>query len=420
LISQYVQINRKKYAVGLLWQPSVSGVTTRAYAARLAHGIDRKANLYIGYNSMVGLGARSRGHRSGMPSLAAEILNSLSEYSSFLGVFQVDKKFVLIAVRNGIILQDLLFTDEVQARQKYSELTEIPDWGALFAPAVWGMPRAIDRNLSDIVSGNVRSVLRPISRVGVGMLSLLMLVLFGFAMLYFFREPINQILTPKKTVATLDPELAMEYKRQIEEKNKELDKQYNMHQEPEIEPLVMPYEVLPDTAERANVCYKGIAFLMQPVTGWNQTSVECSETHVVARFRRSFGTLDSFYAVAGELMPGAFVQEISDEEVMVRAKLPEVPTVKSQDSRDADSIIRELVSRFQGINITPTTNAVVDVVSNQSQSAEIYLVELGVETKLIPSEFLNVLDGFDGVYITKVTWDIRRKIWNYEVIIYAK
>ena len=369
---------------------------------------------------MVGLGARSRGHRSGMPSLAAEVFNSLPEYSSFLAVFQVDKKFVLIAVRNGVILQDLLFLDEVLARKKYSELAEIPDWGALFAPATWGMPRAVDRKPEELVSGGVRAVLRPISKFGVGVLSLLMFAGFVFLLLYFFREPINQIITPKKPVATLDPELAMEYKRQIEEKNKELDKEFNMHQEKQIEPLVMPYEILPDTAARAEVCYKGIAFLMQPITGWNQISVECSETHVSAKFRRSFGTLDGFYSMATDLMPGAFVQEISDEEILVRAKLPDVEIKPSQDSRDADSVVRELISRFQGINITPTTNSVVDIVSNKDQSAEVYLVELGVETKLIPSEFLRVLDGFSGVYITKVSWDVRKKTWNYEVIIYAK
>ncbi len=105
---QYVQIKRKKYAAGLLWQPLVSGFTPRTYAYKLARGIDRRLNLYIAYNNMIGLGARVNGLRSGMPSVANEIIEALPGYSSMLCAFKIDGKFVLVAVRNGVILQDLL------------------------------------------------------------------------------------------------------------------------------------------------------------------------------------------------------------------------------------------------------------------------------------------------------------------------
>ena len=119
---QYVYIKRKKYASGLVWQPMVAGFTTRAYAQKLANGIDRRLNLYVRYNEMVGLGARSNGLHSGMPSIAIEVINALPGYSSLLAAFKVEDKFVLVAVRNGVILQDLLFDDENAAREKYAQL----------------------------------------------------------------------------------------------------------------------------------------------------------------------------------------------------------------------------------------------------------------------------------------------------------
>lgn len=415
---QYIQINRKKYAVGLVWQPMVSGFTMRAYAYKLARGIDRKLNLYIGYHSLIGLAAHSRGARSGMPSIALEVMNALSEYSSFLAVFAVDKKFVLIAVRNGVILQDSLFDSEIVARAKYSEMSEIPDWNTLIAPAEWAMPRAVEKSLSDLISLNNHGVLRPISRFGSGILSLFILVLFMFVLLYVFREPLNQMFAPKPQISKIDPEIAEEYKRQIEEKNKELDQEFDMRQEPK--PLVMPYELLPDSAERANSCYKGIAFLMQPITGWNQIDVECGETHVNVRFVRSFGTLDSFYELASEKLPGTLVQEVSDNEIKVQAKLPTLESVPSQDLRDVDTIVRELSSRFQAIHINANIKPVVDAVTDGVQRADLYLVEISAESKLIPREFLEIFSGFGGVYMTKVSWNLNRKIWNYEVIVYAK
>ena len=226
MTGQYIHIRRKKYAAGLLWQPMVAGFTPRAYAYKLARGIDKKLNRYIAYSGMIGLGARSAGQRSGMPSIAAEIIESLPGYASMLCAFHVDGKFILVAVRNGVILHDLLFTNESDARAKYAELTEIPDWNALIAPSEWGMPRAVDRNLADILSGTNHGVLRPISRVGAGALSFLLLLIFALVFLYLFREPINQMFTPTPQTLNINPELAEKYKQQLEEKNKELDKEY--------------------------------------------------------------------------------------------------------------------------------------------------------------------------------------------------
>lgn len=417
---QYIYVKRKKYAAGLLWQPLVAGFTPRAYAYKLARGIDHRLNQYISYNGMIGLGARVNGQRSGMPSIAVEVVDSLPGYASMLCAFQVENKFILIAVRNGVIIYDLIFDNDTAAREKYAELIEIPDWNALFAPASWGMPRAVERDITDLISGASHGVLRPISHFGAGVMSVILFMLFVFLLLYFFREPINEMFASKPQIAKQNPELAAEYHRQIEEKNKELDKEFNMRQPAPIEPLVMPYELLPDPAERADLCYRAIGFLMQPVTGWNQTSAECGETHAFATFRRSFGTLDDFYSVAANVMPGVFVQEINDNEILVRAKLPERIAIPSQDARDADSVVRDLTSRFQAINLDANITVVVDAVSNETQSAELYVVEIATESKLIPSQFMMIFDDFGGVYMTKAAWNVARKIWNYEVIIYAK
>lgn len=417
---QYVYVKRKKYATGLLWQPLVAGYTPRAYAYKLSRGIDHRLNQYISYNGMIGLGARVNGQRSGMPSIAAEVIDALPDYASMLCAFAIDNKFILVAVRNGVIIYDLVFDSESAAREKYAELAEIPDWNALFAPAAWGMPRAVDRNISDLISGASHGVLHPISHFGAGVISVLILILFVFLLLYFFREPINEMFSPNPQMARQNPELAAEYHRQIEEKNKELDKEFNMRQPIPVEPLVMPYELLPEPAERADLCYRAIGFLMQPVTGWNQTSAECGETHAFATFKRSFGTLDDFYAVAANVMPGVFVQEINDNEILVRAKLPERIAIPSQDVRDTDSIVRDLTSRFQAINMDANITVVVDAVSNETQSAELYVVEIATESKLVPSQFMLIFEDFGGVYMTKAAWNVARKTWNYEVIIYAK
>ncbi len=417
MANQYITINRKKYAVGLMWQPIGAGFVASTYARNLSRSTDRKRNLYVEYRMMVGLGSRKDGQRSGMLSAAAEVMDSLTEYNSFLGVFPVGKQFYLIAVRNGIILKDELFDREIDARSAYFELSEIPDWGALFAPSVWGMPRAVERALSDLIRGSARAVLRPIGWVRTGVLSAIMLVIFAAILFHVFSDSINQMVAPRPQVVEINPELAAEYKKQIEEKNKELDQKF----ETKPAPLVMPYDNLPDRYVRAELCYQAMGFLMQPIAGWVQTSVECNEDSATVQIQRDFGTLGDFYILAGELMTGATVLEQNEDSVQVRANLPRVQTVASLDERDVDSVIRDVTTAFQAAN-APITSiwAVVDTLTNGVDTKYLNIVEVAATSKLVPAQFMEIFDDFGGVYLTHAAWNAVNRTWNYEVIIYAK
>jgi uncharacterized protein YpuA (DUF1002 family) len=146
----------------------------------------------------------------------------------------------------------------------------------------------------------------------------------------------------------------------------------------------------------------------------------CGEEYVVANFKRSFGSFADFYSVATELMPGAFVQEINDDTLRVQAKLPELKTVSSQDERDAETIVRDITSVFQATDKNLETQIVVDTLTNGVDTVNLNIVELQTESKLVPQQFMQVFDDFGGVYLINCTWDAALRLWNYEVIIYAK
>ncbi len=420
MANKTINVNRKKFAVGLFWQPIAAGYVARNYARSLAQSVDKKLNLYLDYRSMVALGARRWGHRAGMPSAAAEIMNTFSEYTSFLAVFRVGSVYYLVAARNGIVIEDKIFDSEDVARTEYVKLSEIPDWGAFFAPSDWGMPRAADKNISDVLGGVSHAVLHSVSRLNTWLLSAFLIVMFVLGMVGVFRESVVQTVAPRPQVAELNPELAAEYKKQLEEKNKELDQQFEIEKQLPPEPIVMPYELLPNPMQRAELCYKAIGFLMQPIAGWNQIDVECGETHAFVVFQRSFGTLADFYNNVAALMPGVFVQEINEDSIRVRTALPELKTSASQDERDPETLVRDLISAFQAIDTDIQTEVVVDTLTNGVDVANVNVVEMSVQTKLIPMQIMEVLDEFGGVYLTKCTWSVKTRVWNYEVIIYAK
>ena len=420
MANQTISVHRKKYAVGLFWQPVPAGNGGRAYARRLARSVDGRFGLYTEYNLMIGLSARHMGHRSGMSSAAAEVAEALSEFSSFLSVFAVEQGFYMVAVRNGIILTDKIFENENDARAEYTKMAQMPDWGAFIAPSAWGMPRAVEHDLGDVITGRSHAILRYISLTRSIVVSIILVVLFILLFVFLYSDSGVKMISGQPDIKKFDKEQTEEYQRQMDQKNKELDKQFQIEKKPEVEPIVAPYESLPDVSERAEICYRAIGFLMQPINGWNQVWVKCDETHATAQLRRTYGTLGDFYTVATELMPGAFVQEISEDVLTVRAKLPKTKIVASRDSRNTEDITRDVMTVFQSINTPVDINAVVDTVSNGIETQTFDVVEVAASSKLTPMQFMQIFDNFGGVYMTKCDWNASNRTWNYEVIIYAK
>lgn len=159
---------------------------------------------------------------------------------------------------------------------------------------------------------------------------------------------------------------------------------------------------------------------MQPVLGWNQVSASCEKDTAVVQFNRSFGTVGDFYNVAGNLMPGGSVQEVSENVLNVSVSLPKLKLYESQDEKNPDDIVRSVVTLFQKIKTSVDTKIVIDTITNGVDSVDILVIEVGASSKLIPMQFMEIFGDFDGVYMTRCTWNTVKRIWNYEVIIYAK
>lgn len=416
MIKQTITVHHKKFATGLFWQPLGVDNNARNGARQLSKSAGKRYSLFTEYRSMVGLASSRDGARAGMNSAAAHIVDSLSEFVSFLAVFSVDKSFYLVAVRNGIIIRDVLIENEIAARKLYTELSSLPDWGILIAPSVWGMPKSQEKNISDLIGKDSIARLRPIGFVKTILPSVFFAILFiGFGV-YILSNPIK---TPSDTGANLNTDLAKEYRRQIELKKQEILNK-KLAEEAVVQSFKYPYDTLPNVSERAELCYKAIAFVMQPIAGWNQTFAKCDGDYVSANFSRDFGTLNEFYEEGASLMPGAIVQQVSEDEIIVRVKLPELETSSSLEERDPVTVARDIATIFQEINTRADINNVTDTVLNNGNPENINVTEIAFSSKLIPSEMMYAFKDFQGVYMPSVSWRANTRMWNYEVVIYTK
>ena len=421
MIKQVITVNRKKYAAGLFWQPVAVGNAVNIYANQLEKNTKVKYTLYVEYKSMVGLATSHEGLRVGIPSAAAEIMNSLSEFVSFLGVFKAGKNFYLLAVRNGMIIRDILLETENEARKAYVDLSAMPDWSALFAPSEWGMPRSQERDLSRLIGGVVGAKLQQINVLKTLVPSAL--IFLGFLLAVFLvvkLSDLRKITPPVKT--ELSPEVIAEYQRQIEIKNQELDKKFKIEkkQEQKKQESFYPYNKLPYVMDKANLCYKAIGFVMQPVLGWVPSAVECNQDTVSATFRREYGTLNDFYAVGAEVMPGAQVEQLSNNEVRVRVKLPGLKTHKSIDDRDQATVMRDLISKYQKYSMTAEIKPGTEIIKKGVEKDIINVIQINASSKLIPQEYMLMFDGFQGVHLKTVDWSNTSRTWRYNISIYTK
>lgn len=415
MIKSVITINRKKYATGLFWQPVEVGANTYLYARQLITSTQKKYTLFTEYKNMIGLSDGRGGIRAGMSAAAAEVAAALSSLVSFLAVFQVENNYYLVAVRNGVIIRDVLIETEHDARKLYVELSAMPDWTALFSPAAWGMPRSQEKFLSELIRNGSVAKLRQISIVK-SVTPLVFLVcalsILGLLLVYspLFRAP-------KVKAVKIDQKVVEEFQRQIQEKNEEADKKIEV-QKKEIK---YPYNTLPDVMERARLCYKAIGFVMQPVAGWEQRDPRCEQQNVTVVFSRTFGSLNGFYEIGSDLMPGGVVTQNSDRQVSVSMKLPELQVGKSIDERDQETVLRDLVSIFQQANINADIRVVNDTVKTILNKVEtVNVIKVTAHSKLVPMEFMQAFKDYDGVYMDSVGWNVNGKIWDYSVLVYTK
>ena len=104
----------------------------------------------------------------------------------------------------------------------------------------------------------------------------------------------------------------------------------------------------------------------------------------------------------------------------VRVKLPDAPIKASLDERDIETVTRDVLTQFQYSNMSADVNMVVDTLTNGVETVNLDVVEIAVQSKLEPVQFMKIFEEFGGVYMTRCAWDASTRIWNYEVIIYAK
>jgi len=383
-----------------------------------------RASLFIQFAGMLGLKTRRGGARAGMPVAAPEVIESFGE-NTFLAAFAVKEGIWLLAVRGGIIIKDKVFTDIAAAQREYIELYEMPDWAILAAPAEWNAPSAVERKLADIVTGSKKYRLSNISHLPGYIFTAIILAFALFIGYKFFEEPLKQLMAPPRPQQlNIDPEAAEEFRRRLEEIEAP-----RPVAPPSRVSIRIPYEHLPSLEEKASQCWHAVAFLSQHITGWVVNSVTCRDGEASAHLLRNFGTIGDLYDEVIEKMPGVIIDETFGNDVILNARLRPLPRHRRSPEHTADEIMTAVQSTFQRINQDIDFRRdfidldVPEVGENEildTYRVEVPVVKIETRSKLVPLEFIKIMDGIESIEMPVIRWDNQNRYWIYEVIIYVR
>jgi hypothetical protein len=147
-----VEISGKKYACGLFWAPLTgSNAARKIEIRRLAQEQSMSMYAMRGKLEQVGFAILSNGVKLGQPSFASALAGglSLSNIRSFVCAAKIGSSWVYVACYNGIITYNGdLVGDEETIRSALVSDVSAREWDVVIAPIAWGIPSALDRDIT--------------------------------------------------------------------------------------------------------------------------------------------------------------------------------------------------------------------------------------------------------------------------------
>ena len=277
-------VGRRKYAVGLYWQPSPEGRLAQA-AKEAARQSVQQADYYAlrpgikgGRVAQFCLGQSQAGHKFGMPSLAATLANH--HPGSWAGAFRVNEGIVVIVVRDDLIAPDgdQIYLDEAEARDRLIQEFTLGGLQRLYAPEAWTISGAETTALPFLVQDKAEAMLRPVTiprSMILGGVGALLAALLVFAGLWYYQakqEEEERILQEQ-----LRAQAALAGAQQVAA----IKIIYP--------PPVRYWEQEPSPLAVIQACRSGLDSLSATMLGWDLSSLSCSRTALSVAWNRESG-----------------------------------------------------------------------------------------------------------------------------------
>ena len=418
-----VSVAGQQYAVGLIWQP-LQNLDDPIIEVRETAESEMGADLWClrpATTPQYGIGRTELGHKDGMPSLAASVGSVFANLASFCGVFKVDEGWWLIAIRNDLILaeEDVVFSNEEEAKRAYASLMAVPDWDLKVVPADWGMEGTEDRDLSSLLKGARKVRLQPINAVHRTKFLLFIAILIIAVAIWLVYTLISlwKNVFPEEKVHVVEAPTILPPVRPEPEKPK-------------------PWEKVADLGAFFNQCWT-TSYQIQSIVvpGWTMGSIECTPKGASTSWKLT----DIQEGRLSWMLFGLDEYQLENMKVDVSAsgdsangnidftKMPMVASIPKMTAEELELDLRE-IKQAMGLSGFQYNRQTIQDPPNRPDGTKpanqkVYTYySFTVSSSLSPLEWQAFFDKFSGLELLRVQYTPmgNDNKWTYEGRIYAK
>ena len=402
-----ITVEGQSYATSLFWQPLQNQEEPLTEVTEASEGILEGADLYCikpGKAPQFGICVSQEGYKSGQVVAAVALSTALADRSSFIAVFKVAEGWWYTCVRNDIILSDgdMLFLNEEDARNQFTSMLAVPDWGRKIAPESWNIEDAENIRLEHLLQRGTTAKLQKIK----GLRGAKLLMVVGISVivgLWLISNLIDALLfTPVKRppVAPVQPKVVKKVERP---------------------PVIKPWEVLKNPSQIIYECVINIRKLQKILPpGWDIGNFTCTQSGVSTSWKRTFGRMSWMKKALDDSGLTFSYRNFSEDGDSLGAGIEysQIDTLSSPPVLSLPSLRETVNNTFQsiGAKVQLSNGSFTQTISEEERYTYRYL-GFSFSSGQNPITWSSLLTKFSGLEIKVIKYD--GSVWNYEGAIYA-
>lgn len=402
-----ITVSGQTYATSLFWQPLQNQEEPLTEITEASEGILEGADLYCikpGKAPQFGICVSQEGYKSGEMVAAVALATALADRTSFIAVFKVQEGWWYTCVRNDIILSDgdMLFLNEEDARNQFTSMLAVPDWGRKIAPESWNIEDVENIQLEHLLQRGTTAKLQKIK----GLRGAKLLMVVGISVivgLWLLSNLIDALLfTPVKrpVVVPVQPKVVKKVERP---------------------PLPKPWEKLKNPVQIMAGCVEGIRQFQGVLPpGWKLGTFSCSQTGVTSSWTREFGRMSWIKkSLDNSGVKFAYTNFSNDGNSLAAGiNYPKVDIISSPPMMSMSNLRETLNNMFQSIGgKVVLTNGAFTQNAGEDQRRTFRYVGFSFSSTYNPLVWSDLLTKFSGLDIKVINYNGSE--WTYEGAIYA-
>ncbi|MCA9773492.1 MAG: type 4b pilus protein PilO2, partial [Myxococcales bacterium] len=401
-----VLCGRKRYAVGLDWEPAQPDEPVRVQAGRNRKGGHRR-NLHVPFGAQIGFASQDRQQKRGSAALVTAGRSDLlgPRWAGAFRINEADRFWWVAAIRDGEVFEDAVVPDEVSARTLLLDMLDAPDWTRLMAPEDWQVSGTVPARIEQVFSLRGGAPLRPVDGRRDTVQRVVILSLIG-------------------TLAAGGYLFWSDLKRQEAEREAELAQMRDAMVR--VDPRSHPWASAPPITGFVETCVQEIERTLFVLPGWLNGPITCTasgERGVVStEWGRNGGRVTWLHAATAHLSDRVTLAEGGDRAYLRREVSFSLPDGEIPLPWEAEAVSDLVLSRFQSLGLDLTLRPRVRSLTTTQRTelrAPVYnRHDLSIETSVAIGEYARLLSDVPALVPEALIYGVESGTWTLTAKIY--